>query len=185
MNTRGLDGIRPTKTIIKNDKNSDNNKNEENKVQNNRNYITDIYKDNNEFSSNSNYNDIRFSYSISNNKNQNNSPKKNAKTINVEKGNKNIDINANLNGKIEKENNNIQQNDNDIEYLKKIELLENENKALRGEMDDSRNKLMLLENKINELLIGKNSMEKEECPQPTPYVKKYSIQTFQNFHTSP
>ena len=185
INTTGLDGIRPTKTIINNDKNSDNNRNEENKVQNNRNYITYIYKDNNEFSSNSNYNDIRFSYSISNNKNQNNSPKKNAKTINVEKGNKNIDINANLNGKIEMENNNIQQKDNDIEYLKKIELLENENKALKGEIDDSKNKLMFLENKINELLIGKNSIEKEECPQPTPYVKKYSIQTFQNFHPSP
>ena len=60
-------------------------------------------------------------------------------------------------------------------------MLEIENKILKGEINDSKNKLLLLESKINELLKEKNLVEKEECPQPTPYVKKYSLEYFNNF----
>lgn len=34
-------------------------------------------------------------------------------------------------------------------------------------------------------MLGKNSIEKESCPQPTPYVKKYSLETIQNINQSP
>ena len=70
-------------------------------------------------------------------------------------------------------------------------MLENENKILKNEINDSRNKLSLLESKIDELLKQKqknNSLEKEECPhppQPTPYVKKYSLEAFNNIQFSP
>ena len=67
--------------------------------------------------------------------------------------------------------------DNCFEYLKKIENLENENKLLKGEIRESKNRLMILENKIGELLGEKKLVEKEDCPKPMPYVKKYSIQT--------
>ena len=66
--------------------------------------------------------------------------------------------------------------DNSFEYIKKIENLENENKLLKGEIRESKNRLMILENKIYELLGEKKLVEKEECPKPMPYVKKYSIQ---------
>ena len=72
--------------------------------------------------------------------------------------------------------------DNSIEYLKKIEMLENENKLLKGEISESKNRLIVLENKIGKLLGEKFIIEKEECPQPMPYVKKYSAQTCINFH---
>ena len=65
----------------------------------------------------------------------------------------------------------------------KIEKLENENKLLKNEINDSNYKLRLLEEKINKLiLLGKSSIsiDKEECPQPTPYVKKYSAGILQN-----
>ena len=74
----------------------------------------------------------------------------------------------------------INKNDNNFEYIKRIEFLENENRYLKEEINESKNKLLLLENKINKLLIEKNSIEKEECPKPTPYVKKYSMETLQN-----
>ena len=94
--------------------------------------------------------------------------------------NKSIDINMNItNNKIRDDNiiNNFNQNkDNNFEYIKKIEKLENENKILKNEINDSKYKLQLLEDKINKLLLGRSaiSLDKEECPQPTPYVKKYS-----------
>ena len=46
---------------------------------------------------------------------------------------------------------------------------------------------MILENKIEQLLGEKNILETEECPQPMPYVKKYTAQTCINFypHISP
>ena len=72
-------------------------------------------------------------------------------------------------------------NNNNIEYLKKIEMLENENKLLKGEISKSKNRLIILEKKIGLLLGEKNLTEKGECPQPMPYVKKYSAQTCINF----
>ena len=185
INNKVVDDIRNIKIINDNNKNLENNINTVNKEQNNSNFKTDVYKDNNEISNNNNYNDKSSSFSILNNKNEINSPKKNIKVINVEKGNNSTNINVNLNEKIE--NNNIQKNDNDIKYLKRIEILENENKALKGEIDASKNKLIFLENKINELLIRKNSKEKEkeESLLPTQYIKKYSIKTLKNFHPSP
>lgn len=81
---------------------------------------------------------------------------------------------------------NINKNSNSIEYLKKIEMLENENKLLKGEISESKNRLIMLEKKIGQLLGEKNLVltEKEECPQPMPYVKKYSAQTCMNFRPS-
>ena len=77
---------------------------------------------------------------------------------------------------------NIMNINNNNAYIKKIEMLENENKILKNEINYSRNKLQLLEDKINLLLTGKNIImnEKEECPQPTPYVIKYSSEIFYN-----
>ena len=72
--------------------------------------------------------------------------------------------------------------DNNDEYIKKIEMLENENKLLKGEISESKNRLIKLENKIGELLGQKHIKEKEECPKPMPYVKKYSLQTSMNFY---
>ena len=63
-------------------------------------------------------------------------------------------------------------------------MLENENKFLKGEISESKNRLIILENKIDQLLGEKNLIEKEECPQPMPYVKKYSAQTCINFRPS-
>ena len=74
-------------------------------------------------------------------------------------------------------------NDNSFIYIQKIEKLENENKLLKNEINDSNYKLKLLEEKINKLLLlGKSSIpkDKEECPKPTPYVKKYSADILQN-----
>ena len=81
---------------------------------------------------------------------------------------------------------NINKNSNSFEYLKKIEMLENENKLLKGEISESKNRLIMLEKKIGQLLGEKNLTltEKEECPQPMPYVKKYSAQTCMNFRPS-
>lgn len=126
--------------------------------------------------------DNKYSYTLSNNKT--NTPEKILnKSVNINNINKNsIDINSN--NKIENEINSIKKEYND-KYLKKIEMLENENKLLKGEIKDSNNRLQLLENKINELLLGKSSIEKEACPQPTPYVKKYSLETIQNISQSP
>ena len=98
-----------------------------------------------------------------------------------------IEIKLNNSNQKLKGNNNVINNfqaksDNNLEYIKKIEKLENENKLLKNEINDSKHKLQILEDKINKLLLGKNSitMEKEDCPQPTPYVKKYSNNIFQN-----
>ena len=101
--------------------------------------------------------------------------------------NKAIDINMNfINNKINNDirSNNFNSNkDNSFKYIKKIEILENENKILKYEINDSKYKLQMLEDKINKLLIGKNSIlnDKEECPQPAPYVKKYSTGFFKNY----
>ena len=100
--------------------------------------------------------------------------------------NKSIDVNMNNTKQKIKDDNEINtfntKNDNSFEYIKKIEKLENENKFLKNEISDSKYKLQLLEDKINKLLLGKNVnlMDKEECPQPTPYVKKYSTGILQN-----
>ena len=100
--------------------------------------------------------------------------------------NKSIDVNMNNTKQKIKDDNEINtfntKNDNSFEYIKKIERLENENKFLKNEINDSKYKLQLLEDKINKLLLGKNTnlMDKEECPQPTPYVKKYSTGILQN-----
>ena len=134
---------------------------------------------------NKNNNNIRNSYTRAN---DNNSPKKLFNNIiNISKINKNNNISSNnVNSNNNKENNNnfCEKKENN-EYLKKIEMLENENKLLKTEINDSKNKLLLLENKINELIIGKNSIEKEQCPQPTAYVKKYSLETINNLNQFP
>ena len=77
--------------------------------------------------------------------------------------------------------NNINNKQDDIsninnkeEYFSKLELLENENKMLKDEIKESKNRISILEYKIEELLDDKNSKENRECPQPTPYVVKYS-----------
>ena len=63
---------------------------------------------------------------------------------------------------------------NKAEYYSKLQLLENENKILKNEIKESKNRIYALEYKIEELLDDKNSKENSECPQPTPYVIKYS-----------
>jgi len=76
--------------------------------------------------------------------------------------------------------NNINNKQNDLsitnkqEYFSKLELLENENKLLKNEIKESKNRISILEYKIEELLDDKSSKENSECPQPTPYVIKYS-----------
>ena len=65
-------------------------------------------------------------------------------------------------------------NNNKEKYYSKIVLLENENKILKDEIKESKNRISALENKIEELLDDKNSKENSVCPQPTPYVVKYS-----------
>lgn len=65
-------------------------------------------------------------------------------------------------------------NKNKEKYYSKIVLLENENKILKDEIKESKNRISALENKIEELLDDKNSKENSVCPQPTPYVVKYS-----------
>ena len=65
-------------------------------------------------------------------------------------------------------------NKNKEKYYSKIVLLENENKILKDEIKESKNRITALENKIEELLDDKNSKENSVCPQPTPYVVKYS-----------
>ena len=101
--------------------------------------------------------------------------------------NKTIDINMNITDNKIKDDNTINnlniKNDNSFIYIQKIEKLENENKLLKNEINDSNYKLKLLEEKINKLLLlGKSSIptDKEECPKPTPYVKKYSADILQN-----
>ncbi len=88
-----------------------------------------------------------------------------------------------LNNKTNENNENIKKID---EHKSLIEKLENENKILKDEINNSKNKLQLLEDKINKLLLGKNKdiSEKEECPQPTPYVKKYSDYIFPNSNSN-
>ena len=165
------------------DKNQKININTINKTENNSQYfkMNELSKDNALYNTNENI-DNRYLYTLSNNKT--NTPEKILNnSTNIGKINKNsIDINSN--NKIEKEINSIKKEYND-KYLKKIEMLENENQLLKGEIKNSNNRLLLLENKINELLLGKNSIEKEACPQPTPYVKKYSLETIQNISQSP
>jgi hypothetical protein len=65
-------------------------------------------------------------------------------------------------------------NNNKAEYYSKLELLKNENEILKNEIKESKNRIFILENKIEELLDDKNCKENSECPQPTPYVYKYS-----------
>jgi len=68
---------------------------------------------------------------------------------------------------------NLGYNNNKEEYFSKIELLESENKLLKDEIKESKNRISILENKIEELLDDKNSKENSVCPQPTPYVIRY------------
>lgn len=171
----------PTKIdIIDKIKKSNNNIISINKTENNIKYkkINNIDKENSLYKS-KDINDNKYSYNISNN-NKNSTPKK---IINNTVNDNNLNNINNFSTNNKKENE-INSNIND-KYLKKIEMLENENKLLKNEINVSNNRLLLLENKINELLIGKNSIEKEECPQPTPYVKKYSLETIQNTNQSP
>ena len=151
-------------------------------------------------------------YSNANNKNEDSNNiinnNVNKKTFNISKNNSVIIINTNISNKTDnsinyfnkkeackekeycKESNDINNSTinnekyNNIEYLKKIQMLENENKLLKGEISESKNRLMKLENKIEELLEEKHLGQTEECPKPTPYVKKYSIQTSIDFHPS-
>ena len=143
---------------------------------------SDMYKDDN--TNNTNNNNV-YCYTVSN---MNNTPQKcnnNIFDMNLT-NNMNKSINICSTNKIEdKVNKEYLRTDNSFEYIKRIEFLENENKFLKGEINESKNKLLLLENKINKLLVEKNSIEKEECPRPTPYVKKYSMETLQNFQPSP
>ena len=164
------------------------NLNNNNKTANNINYLkmNDINKSKNYKNNNDN---VRYLYNVMNNKsNCNNSitPTKILNnTINVSNTNNN---NINLNNENQNENNYYDNRENIFNnsiYLKKIEVLENENKLLKSEIFNSNNKLLLLENKINELLMGKNILEKEECPKPTPYVKKYSKEGVENLNQSP
>ena len=71
--------------------------------------------------------------------------------------NKTIDINMNITDNKIKDDNTINnlntKNDNSFIYIQKIEKLENENKLLKNEINDSNYKLKLLEEKINKLLI--------------------------------
>lgn len=145
--------------------------------QNNINYTVDLNGYNDCYKNNNN-NNIRYSYTISNEKN---TPEKANNTLNdfgnINQGNDK----SNSNNKYEeKRNTDYIKKDNNFEYIKRIELLENENKVLKGEINESKNKLILLESKINKILFEKNSIEKEECPLPTPYVKKYSMQNLEN-----
>ena len=143
--------------------------------QNNINYTVDLNGYNDFYKNNNN---IRYSYTISNEKN---TPEKSYKTFNdfVNINQRNEILNSN-NKNIDNRNTDYIQKDNNLEYIKRIEILENENKVLKGEINESKNKLILLENKINKILFEKSSIEKEECPLPTPYVKKYSMQNLQN-----
>ena len=149
---------------------------------NNINNPSDIYKDDN---TNNKNNNNESSYTISNMKNTPQKCNNNIFGIN-NMNNMNQSINICSTKKIEdKVNKEYLKTDNSFEYIKRIEFLENENKLLKGEISESKNKLLLLENKINKLLIEKNSIEKDECPRPTPYVKKYSLETLQNIQPSP
>jgi len=140
---------------------------------------SDIYKD--DISNNKNNNN-EYCYTITNMKN---TPQKcNNNIFDINNTNKSINI-CSTNKIEDKVNKEYLKTDNSFEYIKRIEFLENENKYLKGEISESKNKLLLLENKINKLLVEKNSIEKEECPRPTPYVKKYSLETLQNFQPSP
>lgn len=143
--------------------------------QNNINYTVDLNGYNDLYKNNNN---IRYSYTISNEKN---TPEKSNNTLN-DFGNINQrNDNSNSNNKYDdKRNTDYIKKDNNLEYIKRIELLENENKVLKGEINESKNKLIILESKINKILFEKSSIEKEECPRPTPYVKKYSMQNLQN-----
>ena len=143
--------------------------------QNNINYTVDLNGYNDLYKNNNN---IRYSYTISNEKN---TLEKSNNTLN-DFGNINQrNDNSNSNNKYDdKRNTDYIKKDNNLEYIKRIELLENENKVLKGEINESKNKLILLESKINKILFEKSSIEKEECPRPTPYVKKYSMQNLQN-----
>ena len=170
-------------TINDKNKNSNINSNIINKTKNNIQYfkINEIYKENTLFNAKKIIGN-KYSSTLSNNKS--NTPKKilnnSANICNINKNS--IDINSN--NKLENEINSIKKDYND-KYLKKIEMLENENKLLKSEINNSNYRLLFLENKINELLLGNNLIEKEACPQPTPYVKKYSLETIQNITQSP
>ena len=76
----------------------------------------------------------------------------------------------------------LEHKDRNEEYIKKIEMLECENKFLKDEINDSRNRILVLENKIGEILNEKPPVWKEYSspPQPMPYVKKYSDQNYPN-----
>ena len=138
----------------------------------------------NKTDNNINDNDFKYSYEMPNNNKDNTQKKILNNNINIGNINKNGNFNSNINANINKLESEIKK-ECDNKYLKMIEMLENENKILKGEINDSNNRLLLLEKKINELLLGKNSIENEKCPQPTPYVKKYSLETIQNLNQSP
>ena len=124
--------------------------------------------------------DIDISFiSINNQKKSIKNYKLNSNNINDNNNINNIYLNniQNVNNINNKENclNNIY---NKEEYYNKLELLENENKLLKNEIKESKNRISALEYKIEELLDDKNSKEKKDCPQPTPYVVKYSKDIF-------
>ena len=159
--------------------NNSNFKNGNNNIKN----PSEIYKDDN--TNNINKSNNKYCYTISNMKNTPQKCNNNIFDINI-MNNMNKSINIYSTNKIEdKVNKEYLKTDNSFEYIKRIEFLENENKFLKGEISESKYKLLLLENKINKLLVEKNSIEKEECPRPTPYVKKYSMETLQNTQPSP
>lgn len=102
-------------------------------------------------------------------------PNKTSKNFNDNNNINNIYLNniQNINN-INNKHDYLNNNKNKEEYLTKLEYLENENKILKKEIKESKNRISILENKIEELLDEKNSKENSICPQPTPYVIKYS-----------
>ena len=116
----------------------------------------------------------------------NNQKKSIIKNYKVNKNNYNNNFNDNNNinniylnniqnvNNINNKDNTISNINNKPEYYTKLELLENENLILKNEIKESKNRISALEYKIEELLDDKNSKENSECPQPTPYVIKYS-----------
>ena len=123
--------------------NNSNFKNENNIINN----PSEIYKDDNTNIINKSNNE--FCYTISNMKNTPQKCNNNIFDINIMKNmNKSIKIYS-TNKMEDKVNKEYLKTDNSFEYIKRIEFLENENKFLKGEISESKYKLLLLENKIN------------------------------------
>ena len=107
----------------------------------------------------------KFNYHENNNDNNNN--------FNNDNNNKNIN-NSIINIKNNQDDLTSNNKSNKKEYASKLEILETENIILKNEIRESKCLISLLENRIEELLDDKNSKEDKECPQPTPYVIKYT-----------